>query len=133
MSSNLEIEMTREIMVSPVDFEEFDDVQVNEVIGYIQMGNLKFTLDLNLIDFYTDAEITPTELEILANKNLKFKLYEYPSGVSVAYITWYFNAEINYIEPYFVFSDGSEEEAINYLPEALHEIFYFEEDSNVDL
>jgi len=131
MSSNFEIGMDGEIMISPDNYEEIENVQVNEVIGYIRIGNVKLTLDLDLMNFSSETDISPSELEMLANKNLKVKLYEYPSGVSLAYVKWYFNTDKSFIEPFLVYSDGSEEGAINYIPESIQVIFNFEEDLRV--
>lgn len=122
MSSKLEIETVNQVMISPENLEQVDEVQIDNVFGYVQIGSLKFTLDFSFADFYDDVELSPSELEMIYNKNLKIKLYEYPSGVPVAYVTWYYLVGESSIEPYFVFSDGSEEMAINYLPENFVEL-----------
>lgn len=122
MSSILEIQTVDEVLISPDNTNELTDVKINHVLGYVQMGSLKATLDLLLLDFQNEQELTALEYETLANKNLRVKLYEYPSGENAAFIKWYFNSQNNEIEPFLVFSDESEELAMDFLPQNLLEM-----------
>lgn len=89
------------------------------VEGYVQMGEVKATFELNIAEFMEGQQTNPANAATYADKNLKIKLYAYPAGNSLAYVKWYYNSQQGILEAFLVFSNGDEEPAINFLPEIL--------------
>jgi hypothetical protein len=130
MSSNLEILLNGDENFSQIDYDSLGDIEIASVDGYIQMGSVKATLDLTPLFLLNESSLPQAELERLANKNLKIKFYVYPSGTSIAYVKWYYNETISDIEPYIVYSDGSEEPAINFVPDIIMEMIEFDDETS---
>lgn len=128
MSSKLEVLLNGEVDFSQVDYEYYDNIETTSVNGYVQMGSVKATLELTHSNL-SDPNLSQDEIERLANKNLKIKFYVYPSGTSIAYVKWYFNQTESDIEPFIVYSDGSEENAINFVPDNILEIIEPEDET----
>ncbi len=84
------------------------------VEGFIQMGSVKATLDLDIYS-YLQAP-SPQDVDEYANDNLKIKIYKYPAGNSIAYVKWHYNITEDILEAFLVFSNGEEEPVVNYFP-----------------
>jgi hypothetical protein len=120
MSSNIQAQFAE--FEIPNIFQEDDGTEPVEddfsmplaVEGFIQMGLVKATLDLDIYS-YLQAP-SPQDVEEYANDNLKIKIYKYPAGNSIAYVKWYYNITEDILEAFLVFSNGEEEPAVNYFP-----------------
>ncbi|MDD2278147.1 MAG: hypothetical protein PHD06_07745 [Bacteroidales bacterium] len=108
-SSNLQMQFMGlelpSLFVEDDGSEPEEDIMPLTVKGFVQMGGLKITLDLDIAEF--SMAPTPESVSTYANKNLKISLYAYPAGNKLAYIKWY-NMEGGLV-PYFVFSNDEEE------------------------
>ncbi|HQB77180.1 MAG TPA: hypothetical protein PLJ52_02445 [Tenuifilaceae bacterium] len=111
MSSDLEA-----VIPNITEFDPNEDYIPSTLKGFLQLGSLKVTADLKVIDFYTSTiNGTPSSIAASANSNLKVAMYTYPQNEMLAHIKWVYNMEYNPqydddlpLIPYIVFSDGSE-------------------------
>ncbi|MBN1988640.1 MAG: hypothetical protein JW783_04550 [Bacteroidales bacterium] len=118
MSSNLEA-----VIPNVTQFNPNEDYFPSSVKGFLQIGSLKVTADLKVLDFFTSTiNGTPSSITTAANSNLKVGLYTYPQNDVIAHIKWAYNNEYSPdysddlpVIPYVVFNDGSEDLLAKYL------------------
>ncbi|HCY00573.1 MAG TPA: hypothetical protein DG754_10580 [Bacteroidales bacterium] len=99
-----------------------DEIMPLTVDGFVQMGEVKATLEMNLAEFFQGlSNLTdPADITTHADKYLKVKLYVYPAGNSIAYVRW--SLVDGEPVPLLVFSNGDEESLSNYFPDILTDL-----------
>ena len=121
-SSNLQAQFGPLTLMDFIDEDVEDEIMPLTVEGYVQMGEVKATIEMHLAEFFQGLPnlTNPTDITAHADKYLKVKLYVYPAGNSLAYVRW--SLEDGEPLPLLVFSNGDEEPLSNYFPDFLTDL-----------